>query len=175
MRWPRRTARLPEEARERLRLTPGERLLAVATPTEGSHLVATDRGLVGDGWRLDWSSVTHAQWYDEERALAVTWLDESGETRQRRVRLEEPGMLPETVHERVTASIVLTRRVRLPAGAVRVVARRQAGSDQLAWQVVPEPGVDLTPADARQLDAVLRRLGRELGQDPEIPGSGRLA
>lgn len=146
-------------------LAPGERVLAVARLTDGSSLVATDRGLVAVGVRLDWSSITHAQWYDEESALAVTWVDETGALQLRSFGVEEAGLLPETVHERVTATILLSRHLRVAGSrGVRVVARRQPGTDDLLWQVLPDPDIDATAPDVRaQVDAVMRQMANELG------------
>jgi hypothetical protein len=165
MRWPRRTTKIPDEVRTSLGLAPGERVLAEARLSAGSWLVASDRGLVGPELRLDWSSITHAQWYDGESALSVTWVDEKGALHDRMLRVEEAGQLPETVHERVTATILLSRRVRAAGSrGVLVVARRQPGSDDLLWQLVPDPGVDATAPDVQaRVAAVMRQLAAELG------------
>jgi hypothetical protein len=165
MRWPRRTTRIPDDVRAALMLAPGERVLAVARLSDGSWLGATDRALVEAGARLDWSSITHAQWYDEQSALSVTWVDESGTVHDRTHRVEDAGRLPATVHERVMATILLSRRV-LVAGTsgVRVVARRQPGSDGLLWQMVPDPGIDAEMPDVRaRVDAVVQQMTTELG------------
>ena len=144
---------------------PPERVLAAARLTDGGWLLATDRGVVGTGVRLDWSSITHAQWNDEESALSVSRLDETGASREQTWRIDEPGMLPETVHERVTATILLSRRLPVEGRrGVRVVARRQPGSDELLWQVVADPGIDATaPAVRAQVAAVMRSMAAELG------------
>ena len=80
-----------------------------------------------------------------------------------RLRLAEPGRVPETVHERVMASIVLSRRVALPGGGgARLVARRGDGAD-LVWQVVPDAGTDLAaPGVQSAVDDALTRLRSEL-------------
>jgi hypothetical protein len=165
MRWPRRSPRLPTAARAGLVLGRREHVLAAAALRDGSWLAATDQGLVQQGWRVAWSSATHAQWYDDATTLAVGWLDDSGEMHDRSFVLADPGLLPETVHERVVASIVLSRRFRsIDGGSVRVVARRQPGSDDVLWQVVPESGADLSSADVRaQVDQTLRAMSDELG------------
>jgi hypothetical protein len=104
----------------------------------------------------------HAQWYSEEQVLEVELLPGFGPL----VRLDvtEPGRLPETVHERVMASIVVSRRVPLPGGSARVVARRADGSDELVWQVLADAGTDLdAPGVREQVDAALARMQGELG------------
>ncbi|RJK97226.1 hypothetical protein D5H78_07185 [Vallicoccus soli] len=103
----------------------------------------------GPGWdRLPWHEVLAATWDDERGALAVESVRGA-----REVVLGEPGLLPETVRERVQSSIVLTRHVPvLGRRGVRVVARRVPGRDGLLWQEVADPGVD--PADPRVRAAV---------------------
>lgn len=168
MPWPRHTARLPAGARAAIDLPRGERVLAVAGLRDGAWVVATDQGLVGGGWRVPWSSVTHVQWYDDTATLAVASLEESGLVQHQSLELAEPGRLPETVHERVTATILLSRHVQVPAGGpgVRIVARRQPGRDEVLWQVVPDPGgdPDAIRADAiRDLADAVRAMRAELG------------
>lgn len=165
MHWPRRSIRIPDDARAGLRLAPRERILAAARLSDGSWLGATDRGLVELGVRLDWSSITHAQWHDEQSALSVTWVDESGGVHDRTFRVDDAGLLPATVHERVTATILLSRHLRVAgSGGIRVVARRQPGSDDLLWQVVPDPDIDAEAPDVRaRVDALTQLMTTELG------------
>ena len=62
------------------------------------------------------------------------------------------------------ASIVLSRRVALPGGGARMVARRGDGSGETVWQVVVDEGVDLAdPAVRDRVDAALADLQAELG------------
>jgi hypothetical protein len=135
MRLPRRTPRLPDAARASLDLARGERVLSAGGLRGGDWVAATNQGLVGAGWRVAWSAATHAQWYDDASTLVVTWLDDAGERLERSLVLDEPGLLPETVHERVTATILLSQH--LPVSGklgVRIVARRQPGSDEVQWR-----------------------------------------
>lgn len=161
MRW-RSGDKLPDDARAALGLEPGERPLAAARQGDGGWVAATERALVGPGWRIEWTDVGHAQWLDEESVLLLDPVP--GTFPPRRVPLDDPGRLPETVRERVMASIVVSRRVAVPGGWVRVVGRRGA-SDLLAWQVVPEPGVDGEDPDVRRVvDATVAQLSSELGR-----------
>ena len=124
--------------------------------------MATDRALVTDAGRLAWSDIGHAQWLDEEAVLAVEPVDpdEPG----LRLSLPDPGRVPETVHERVMASIVVSRRVPVPGGAVRVVGRDD-GSGEIVWQVIADAGVDAEAPDVRTAaDSAVFTLRAELGR-----------
>lgn len=162
MRW-RRGPAIPEAARAALDLRPGERLLAAARDTEGGWLAATDLALVAPDVRIAWADVSHARWLDEGSILVVEPVP--GRSAPRRFELAEPGRVPETVHERVMASIVVSRRVGVPGGGgVRVVGRED-GSGHLLWQVVPDPGVDVDDPDVRRVaDASVAQLRGELGR-----------
>ena len=158
----RRRDRLPDEVRDALPTEPGERVLAAGRTTDGTWVVATDRALIDSGRRTPWTDVVHAQWYDEEQVLAMDLLP-GGEPSYRLI-LADPGRVPETVHERVMASIVVSRRVALPGGGARLVARRGEGSGETVWQVVADEGVDLAdPAVRDRVDAALADLQAELG------------
>jgi hypothetical protein len=157
---------LPADARDVLPLHPRERLLAVARLADGSWVAATPRALVLPGRRVDWSTVAHAEWSDEESLLRVDQLrtaDAEGETH--RLVLDEPGRVPEVVRDRVTSSIVASRHTPVEGSAgVRVVARRVPGEDELQWQVVVDRGLD--PSDPRVQTAsetAVSDLRRELG------------
>jgi hypothetical protein len=153
---------LPPEVRQALALRPRERVLSTARTPDGRWLAATEVALVGVDLRIEWVEVVHAQWLDEE---AVLVLDPApGTFPPQRLALLEPGRLPETVHERVMASIVVSRRVAVPGGAVRVVGRA-ARSGDLVWQVVPERGISPEDPDVRRVaDATVAALRRELGR-----------
>jgi hypothetical protein len=165
MRFPRRTAHLPDDARAALHLARGERVLSAARQRDGEWVAATDQGLVGAGWRAVWSAATHAQWYDDASTLAVAWLDDEGGRHERSLVLDEPGLLPETVHERVTATILLSQHLAVSGRlGVRVVARRQPGSDEVQWQVVPDVGIDAAdPQVSDRVAQLMRVMATELG------------
>ena len=155
---------MPDEARAGLRLRPRERVLAAARSTVDGWLAATDSALVAGEWRVQWSDVAHAQWLAEESVLVLEPV--AGRTPARRLPLPEPGRLPETVHERVMASIVVSRRVAVRGGFVRVVGRRAAEpAGELVWQTVPGAGVDLDdPGVRRATDGALAALRAEMGR-----------
>jgi hypothetical protein len=158
----RRRPLLPDDARAGLPLIGAEKVIAAARTSDGGWVLATRAALVGGTGRMPWTDVAHAQWFDEEHLLVVDPVPGAGAAL--RLRLAEPGRVPETVHERVMASIVLSRRVPLPAGGgARLVARRGDGAD-LVWQVVPDAGTDLTSPEVRAaVDDALARLRSELG------------
>ena len=158
----RRRQLLPDDARAALPLNRGEKVIAAAQLADGDWVVATGGALVAVAGRTPWTDVAHAQWFGEEQVLVVDPVPGAGAPL--RLRLAEPGRLPETVHERVMASIVLSRRVALPGGGARLVARRGDGSGETVWQVVADVGVDLAdPAVRDRVDAALADLQAELG------------
>jgi hypothetical protein len=58
------------------------------------------------------------------------------------VNLGDPGDVPATVRERVTKSVAYTAHHPLPTGGLRVVARRVAGVNGVAWHVRYDDGTD---------------------------------
>jgi hypothetical protein len=143
---------------EGLPLEKGERVLAVSGET-----VATDAALHfpgEDGFtRLPWERVQQAVWKD-----AVLIIREVGGTRHR-VQLADAGSVPETVRERVTASVVVSSHVTLHGGGVRIAARRPTrGNGELRWSFVFDAGLD--PADPGLLaeaEQALEELRRQTG------------
>ena len=160
---PRRT-RLPADVRDALALAPGERVISAGRDSANGWVVATDLALHAPGRRMAWTDVVHAQWLPDEETLAVEPLP--GTVPTWRLSLREPGRLPETVRERVMASIVMSRRVSLPGGGARLVARRTGSSSDtsdLLWQVVPDPGTDLSdPLVRADVETQLAMMRAEL-------------
>lgn len=159
MRWWRRSG-LPDDLRDQLTLERGERILVAALLTGGGHAVATDRALLiaapgGGVRRLPWHLLTSATWDADTGTISVEEVgDQEDDPGARRHHLRPAGasLLPETVRERVTSSIVVSRHVPLVGQAgVRIVGRRHPGPPTpretaiLSWQLLFDPGVD--PAD----------------------------
>jgi hypothetical protein len=164
-----RRSRPPRDVAAALSLDRGEHVIAWAHAAEGSSLVATDRALRVTGpqgdIRLDWHQIAEATWRESvlrvvagqaqpgRPPLIHTWL------------LQRPGLLPDAVRDRVTASIVVNRHVRLVGrSGVRILGRRAPGVDGLVWTLRFDP--DLDPADPtlRALaDAELAELRQQLG------------
>jgi len=158
--------RPPAEVRARV---PGERVLAWMA-VGASSVVATDRaltlptGAVGE-LRVPWDRVLRASWEPEVFELTAQPVD-GGRPVVTRVRIDgEPGVLPEVVRERVTASIVVQHHAVLDGErGARFIARRVPGSADLRWSVVFDAGLD--PADPqlrRSADDVLATLRASLG------------
>lgn len=126
-----------------------ERVLAVARAADGP-LVATHLGLwLPEGRLLGWHLVSKATWRDG--VLIVVEAVESGsagdavllrDLRPLRLRVTEPGTLPEVVRTRVTGSIRSTEHRELPGGGARFVQRKVPGRNGLVLQVRADPGTD---------------------------------
>ena len=147
-----RRRRAPEVVRE-VPLAPGERRIAWAVTDEGEAVVATEEALILGGERLLWTQVEKAVWA-VPRLQVSEIADVAGAGRSWTVVLPDPRDLAETVHDRVTASVVWSQRVVLRelGGAVRLVARRTPGQETLTWQAVHDPGTD--PSDPQVQAAV---------------------
>jgi hypothetical protein len=161
--WRRR--RVPEPVAA-LSLAPRERRLAWALTAGGEPVVATDRGLHLPGQEpLRWSDVERALW--QRPRLTVTRVSQvEGSGAQSVVTLsEDDGDLPAVVRTRVSASVAWSSHSRLvPAGGVRVVARRRPGVDTLDWQLVYDRDTD--PADPgvrAQAEQLLEAARRTIG------------
>ncbi|HEX5405309.1 MAG TPA: hypothetical protein VFX16_23775 [Pseudonocardiaceae bacterium] len=135
------------------RLSPDENVLAVADLADGGHAVATSFGLWlpdGDGVRrIGWHLISKATW--NQGSLAVIEADEIGSVADavlladrpaRRLRLGQPGRLPQVVHARVTGSIKSRHHRDLPGGGAWFVQRSVAGRDGIVLQVRADPGTD---------------------------------
>lgn len=155
-----------------------EKVLAAAEAADGTWLLGTrDALLVVPGEpaepgpeagvvRLPWEQVQSADWSRDEDRLRVAEVGEYG--RPRRVHeavLEHPGTFLAMVRERVTASVVLQRRVEVTGRrGLQVVARRPPGGGDLVWSYELDPGLDpddpvVSAAAARGLDAAAEELG----------------
>jgi len=161
---PARRPGLPAEAAAVLELEAGERVLAWAALPGGGTAAATVEGLRvmtprGRLVRRPWVDVDHAAWDQDSGTLAVWWV---GSRQATPLEVGGGSFLPEVVHERVRASVVLTREVALPGGLSATVALRKAADGALSTQVVPGRGVDI--ADP-QVAALLARARAGLRED----------
>ncbi|TDE20467.1 hypothetical protein [Actinomadura sp. 6K520] len=156
---------LPSAVRDALRLERGERVLAAAPTRGGSHVTATTAALhlpttSGGFTRIPWERVDHATWKDG-------WLhvQETSAGAAHDIGLTDPGSVPETVRERVTATIAVSHQAVLPGGTkVRIAGRRPATGGDIRWTFVFEAGTD--PADPglrAQAEQVLEELRRQTG------------
>ncbi|WP_049572920.1 hypothetical protein [Nonomuraea sp. SBT364] len=151
--------RLPADVRRSLATEQGERVLTF-TPSGDGFLVATTLALhLPGGDRIPYESVDRASWDEGGLSLVTT----GGE--RHRVAVTEPGLLPETLRERVNATIVVNKHVDLPGrGGVRLVARRRPGGEVTGWTFVFDEGLD--PADPglrAQAEQALEGVRRSMG------------
>jgi hypothetical protein len=117
--------------------------------------------------RLPWERIEQAAW-----AEGRLHIREQGGP-EYVVGLAEPGVLPETVQERVTATIVISHHGQLPGGGgVRIVGRRSLatepptvrGTVDLHWSFVFDPGLDPTdPGLLAQAEQLLENLRQQTG------------
>ena len=155
------------------RLETDERVLAVGQLTGGGHVVATSWGVwipADDGpRRIGWHLVSKATWGNG--ALVVVEAAEVGDEDgavmladrpPRRLRLTEPGRLPEVVHARVEGSIRSRHHRDLPGGGAWVVQRKVPGRDGVVLQVRPDAGTD---------EGAVRRLAAGVART--LHGGGR--
>ena len=154
-------------------LADGEKLLAWATDERGATVVAGRHRLyvvtAAAGAHpvivLDrpWHLVDAGTW-SEEGELRIVWVD--GEAPLRLV-VPEPGMLPETLRERVQASVVLAETLDLGGRrTAKVVVRRDLATRRLLSQAVLGKGVRATdPGVDEQVRAGLARVREQVGLD----------
>jgi hypothetical protein len=143
---------VPAEVLERADLARGDRALAHTETTEGTWLLGTRRRLVvvdpgGSTTRIPWERVEDAAWDQESSRLDVTEIGAYGEQRPAYVFiLEDPALFLQLVRERVTASIVLQRRVPVRGKlGLTVIGRRSPVGGPISWMHAYDAGLD--PAD----------------------------
>lgn len=180
MRIPGRRAALPTEVLSAADLHRGERVLARATAEDGTWLLGTRDALVlvppltggVPVTRVPWERVATADWNRDEEQLRVVEVGEFGEPPPTyALTLGDPGTLLPMVRERVTASVLLTRRVPVAGRRGLTVIGRRAprGTGEIGWAVELDEGLD--PDDPRVREALaqgLRSAREELGLDPEV-------
>lgn len=177
--------RVPAEVLGRAALARGDKVLAQATAGDGTWLLGTRDALVvvpspeigrTDATtveRIPWERIATADWDRDQERLRVFEVAEFGRRRPVHVfALPDPGPLLPMVRERVTASVLLSRRVLVRGkSGLRVVARRSPqGRGEVIWAYEFDAGVD--PEDPLVQEAAaagLRDAERELG-DQRPPG-----
>jgi hypothetical protein len=128
----------------------------VVATTTALHLPVVTGGFT----RVAWESVDQATWKDG-------WLhvQETPAGAEHHVRLTDPGSVPETVRERVTATIAVSHQAALPGGGrVRIAGRRPATGGDVRWTFVFDPGLDPDDPGLRaQAEQALHDLRRQTG------------
>jgi hypothetical protein len=168
-RRPARRPALPDDVRALLGLDPSDRVLAWSPLAGGGHAAATAAGLhallpTGALVRRPWTDVHHAAWEQDSGMLAVWWVSARQPTP---LEVGQGSFLPEVVHERVRASVVLTRDVAVPGGRTVWVALRKAVDGALTTQAVPARGVRLTDPEVAALVAAAEAALRSEAGGPE--------
>lgn len=167
----RRTERLPGALRRALELGSGERVLTWAREeATGTTVVASNHDLYAvsaAGERTlarPWHEVDAGTWSADLAQLTVTWV---GGSRPSQWTLGDATLLPETVRERVQASVVLAHRVDLgPRRTARVVIRQNLATGDLVEQVVTGKGVRADDdAVAAETARALAELREQVGLD----------
>jgi hypothetical protein len=162
---------VPAAALERAGLARGDRVLASAAADDGSWLLGTRDALVvvqpADTLSIPWEQVESADWDKDGERLRVVQVADFGAVQPvHTFTVPQPGSLLAMVRERVTASVLLQRRVLLGGGkGVLVVARRSPrGRREVTWALEFDAGVNpADPAVRQAADAALRSVQDELG------------
>lgn len=161
-------ARLDAAVRSSLADHLGHRPKVLAwAPTHDGHVVGlAGRLMVSDGesWRgYPWHEIEGGRW--DEKSGTLSWQD--GEGNRHEVELAGRSGFTDLFNERITTSVVATRRVGLGGHRHLTLALRrnlEPGSDETVWRVTPSPGVDLaSPAVQALLDQELAVARADFG------------
>lgn len=143
-------------------LLPRERILALATHA-GGKIVATNFALLSfdqhENLRLPWDLALSAKW-DEPVLVVVSQNEINGPAVSRGWKLVEPGLIPETVRERITSVQVFDQVRDIPqVGKVRFLARR---SDQeISWATLAD--FEISSSSQTHIQNELTQLRQTLG------------
>ena len=171
-RWPWRRAPVPPSLRAAL--DPDERVLAIASCTDGRVLAASRFGL----WTVDETLPGRWGWHLISKAgltgqtLTVTVADVIGQLADGtqvlidmpalEFQLAEPNSVTDVVHARVRRSVAASRYLPWPGGGGWVVLRRVPGQDGVTRQVRLDPGADTaTPGFEQAIGAVADELDED--------------
>lgn len=161
MKFFQRPAPLPAEIRS---LIESNEYLLAWTLHSGGVLAVTDKRLISSDPHgissILWQDSISAKW--EQPLLSVVVIkDESPENLA--WKLEDPGLVPTAVRDRVSATIVIDRIIDIPeVGRVRFIARRSENG--VTWSTVPESSVNSESAPIQErIRETLRTLRANLG------------
>jgi hypothetical protein len=111
--------------------------------------------------------VESAEWRRDDDRLRVSEVGDYGRPRPvHEFVIDDPGQLLAFVRERVTASVVLQRRVvvRDRLGLLVVARRAPNGTGNLTWAYELDAGLDPEDPEVRELaDRGIRTAAEELG------------
>lgn len=165
MRLLRRRPGVPVEVLRRAGVPRSDRVLAFASTREGSWLLGSRSALhlvptTGQPVVLPWESVEDAAWDSDGERLRIVVMGVYGRPKPSySFVMEEPGLLLQLVRERVTASVVLQRRVPVfGRKGLTLVGRRSPAGGRIRWFHVYDAGVD--PDDPRVVSAAQKALAQ---------------
>jgi hypothetical protein len=158
--------RAPEEGRSPVSKGPSEEVESAAGRVPEERREERAARLEGP-LRLPWESVEDASWDRDGEELRVTGIGDYGRPRPTyALAMAEPADLLQLVRERVTASIVLQRRVAVRGRlGLTVIGRRSPAGGPISWMHAYDEGLD--PADpqvATVADAALAHARSEVGE-----------
>lgn len=165
-----RRAALPSQVLDGLEIGRGERVLAFAVDgiTRGYAVATTWRlGTLTAGGEVavvrPWYFVDAGVWQDSTGTLTVSWTDQARPLQWDLAA--DPGLLPETVRERVQASIVIAATVPFERQrSARVAIRTDLATGELIPQVVYGRGLRKDdPLVAAEIQLVLDDLSDQAG------------
>ena len=150
MRFLARRGGVPADVLTRAGLQRGEKVLAHAESRDGTWLLGTRQRLIvvgTTGTAIAWEGIEDAAWDQEASRLRVTEIGRYGEQRPtHHFDMDDPTHLLQLVRERVTASVVLQRRVPVRGKlGLTVIGRRSPVGGAVTWMHAYDPG--LAPAD----------------------------
>ena len=101
---------------------------------------------------MPWEEVEDAAWDLDAERLRVTGVGEYGRPRPSYAfEMDDPALLLQLVRERVTASIVLQRRVPVRDRlGVTVIGRRSPAGGPVRWMHAYDPGLDPAGSGGRR-------------------------
>ncbi len=163
---------VPADVLSRAGLSRGEKVLAHAQSKDGSWLLGTRRRLAvvspDEANRLAWEQIEDAAWDNDASLLRITTIGEYGEPRPSYTfEMQDPALLLQLLRERVTASIVLQRRVPVRGQlGLTVIGRRSPVGGVVEWMHAYDPGLDpVDPEVAAIADEALAQARAEVGDD----------
>jgi len=165
---------VPEDVLGRVDLA-GRRVLAHAQASDGTWLLGTREALIVvrpfDTVRLAWEDIETADWERDGDRLRVAEVGTFGETRPVHVfTVPEPGLMLQLIRERVTASVLLQRRVVVSGkrGLMVIARRAPTGRGEITWAFEFDEDVDPDdPAVREAAERGLRSAQDELGEGPQ--------
>lgn len=174
-RRPRRGAEVPADVLDRAGLPPRAKVLAGCRADDGTWLLGTRDHLAvvpaaeDVSSPMPWERVESAEWDRDSERLRVAEVGEFGRAKPVHtltVTGDDPARLLQLLRERVTASVLLSRRVVVSGRTgLTVIARRAPGGrGPVTWAYELDPGLDPDDPEVRRLaEAGLRAAAEEIG------------